>query len=241
MYPCAGNDLAEPFDAYARRFDTLLFVDISYGFHHFEPPTFAGWRALRETLSLEGPPTSTMRRVVGQSRTYRDLAPAWWRCQYQHVDTRKTVKLVLRRGFGQYALHELMSGQLGMFLHRGDSPGEGGSGARFLENVSMSHAPLSMLLDVIKTKLSVPGLIGSDGSNTSIRQLMRAAVGDERHVDFVSHGLHWRRVGGLPGRLSRSTVVWKVAPSQLNCGAGFSGSDASEVLTETQWRDEVFP
>ncbi len=214
MYPCAGDDRVEVFRAYADRFDTLLFVDISYQFLNFEPPSFDGWHAMRDTFSLEGPSVDEMDWAATEGRRYRKLAPAWWRCRYQQVRTGNTVELVLRRGFGQYALRELAAGQLGMFLHRGDSMGESGSGTKFLANARMRHEPLSNLLDVIKTKLSVPARIGSDGSNTRIRQLVQAASGVQDIVPFRRHGLFWEPEGTLPGRSSRFTVVWQVTPQQ---------------------------
>lgn len=102
-----------------------------------------------------------------------------------------------------------------MFLHRGDSSGEAGSSTFFLSNKRMHHPPLSMLLDVIKRKLSCPALIGSDGSNTTIRQLFAAGEGDESILHFSSHGLVWKRVGALKARDCRHTVVWQVHPQNI--------------------------
>lgn len=224
MYPCAGKDFVEPFTAFADQFDTALFVDIGYQFNQFETPKFDGWRAVEGTLSVEGPPTDRVRRVAKHGHSFREVVPAWWRCRYQKIESRKTVELVLRRGFGQYALRELNTGQLGMFLHRGDSSGEGGSGTQFFANHRMDHEPLSMLLDVIKTKLSVPAWIGSDGSNTPIRELTGAAAGTEGHSEFSRHGLLWRRAQTLPWRLNRATVLWQVTPLQPLISTGQPGT-----------------
>ena len=122
--------------------------------------------------------------------------------------------VVQRRGFGQYALHEVPDSSLHMFLHRGDSGGEGGSGAYFLSNHRMAHPPLSMLLNVLKRKLSYPALVGSDGSNTSIQQLSSASTGNESVVQFTSNGMRWRRAGTLQSSKTNQTVIWKVTPQE---------------------------
>ena len=103
-----------------------------------------------------------------------------------------------------------------MFLHRGDSGGEGGSNTHFLANRRMSHEPLSKLMDVVKRKLAVPALIASDGSNTNIRQLVDAARGDDAIQSFNQHGLSWVRHGSLPGSASKKTVVWQVTPAAVD-------------------------
>ena len=126
----------------------------------------------------------------------------------------RVVEVCLRRGFGQYALHEVTDGTLGMFMHRGDSGGEGGSGVCYLANQRMSHAPISDLFDVIKRKLTMPGLIASDGSNSAIRELNSAASEGNDIESFVSHGLLWQKKMIIHrSRSSRLTVVWSVTSS----------------------------
>ena len=74
----------------------------------------------------------------------------------------------------------------------------------------------SPLIGRIKLKLETPALIASDGSNTSIRELVAAANGDTAITAFSRHGLAWERTGSLPGPLSRQTVVWRVSPMDAN-------------------------
>lgn len=219
MYPCAGFDIVEPVQALADQFDTFVFVDIKYRFDRFSPPSIPGWDEVLGSVQLTGPATDAMRVVQRERGHHREIEPAWRRSCYRNPGTGRAINLVFRRGFGQYALHELCDGTLGMFLHRGDSGGEGGSGTFFLANHRMSHPPLSMLVDVIKRKLGTPALIASDGSNTNIRQLCDAAAGDDGITAFRAHGLGWERSGSLPGRQGRRTVVWRVA--------AVAGTDAS--------------
>lgn len=124
--------------------------------------------------------------------------------------------MIRRRGFGQYALHELPDGSLSMFMHRGDSPGEGGSNVFYLSNRRTSHKPLSSLMSVIKRKLAYPALIASDGSNTTISELMASAKGSNEIKAFESHCLQWHRHPTLD-LLSGITKVWQVRPQETLC------------------------
>lgn len=234
MYPCAGADLVQPFLAYADQFDTFLFVDIGYQFRHFQKPVFPGWKAVEGSVIMEGPPVGRIRPVRRSNHSFREVEPAWWHCRYENSETKRTVELVLRRGFGQYALRELNAGQLGMFLHRGDSAGEGGSGTQFLANRPMRHPPLSKLMDVIATKLSCPALIASDGSNTPIRQLVAAANCDESVKTFTSHAMTWERRREVRGKGRRRTVVWEVLPFDSNYIVQSSLDSANEMKTSVE-------
>ena len=156
-----------------------------------------------------------MRRVADERRGHREIEPAWLCITYRNTERDRHVEVVQRRGFGQYALHEIADRSLHMFLHRGDSSGEGGSGTCFLSNNRMSHLPLSMLLNVLKSKLVYPSFIGSDGSNTSIQQLLSASAGNESIVQFISNGMVWLRVGTLESRKSKQTVIWRVTPEEM--------------------------
>ena len=215
MYPCAGLDIVEPVVAYGDRFDTFLFVDMGYRFEDLHLPCIEGWQEIEGSQRLEGPRLSRP-KVIEEGRTrYRQIEPAWLRHRYRNVSTGRTIEVVLRRGFGQCALHEIADGGLHMFLHRGDSDREGLSGTYIHGNRRTRHPPLSKLFDVIRRKLALPALVASDGSNTSIPQLVDAARNSNATGEFQRFGLMWRMAGILPGRLSARTVVWKVEPVQM--------------------------
>lgn len=218
MYPCAGFDIVDPIRAFGDWFDTFVFVDITYRFDYFRMPALLDWDEVPASVQLEGLAVDRIRMVERGQRRHREIEPAWRRTRHRNPCTGRIIDVVFRRGFGQYALHELRDGMLGMFLHRGDSAGEGGSGICFLGNHRMSHPPLSMLLDVIKRKMETPALIASDGSNTRIREIVDAANGDTAITAFSKYGLAWERTGNLPGRLGRQTVVWRVAPIATGMG-----------------------
>lgn len=210
---CASMDIPDFVQAFGPRFDTFLFVDLKYDFLRMMIPQIVGWVEVPGTKRVEGKPSDQVRIVeVGESR-YREIEPAWMRVNYTNKETGKVIELCFRRGFGQYALHELENGSLSMFVHRGDSRGEGGSNTFFLANRRTKHPPLSRLFDVVKSKLSKEAWIASDGSNCDIVQLRRASKNLEEVEHFQSKGLRWGREMILKkrGDLSR-TVVWRVTP-----------------------------
>jgi hypothetical protein len=213
MYPCAGLDIPDIVQTFGTHFDTFLFVDIHYNFRQLVIPVVPGWSEVEGTRRLKGNASDTVRIVQNDTQHYREVEPAWLTVDLQAQSTGRVVQICLRRGFGQYALHELNPGSLAMFLHRGDSTGEGGSNTWFLANLRMRHLPLSMLMNAIKSKLAYPALIGSDGSNTQIRNLREAARGDDGVEQFRSHALVWERDMTLTRpKDSRRTVIWRVSP-----------------------------
>jgi hypothetical protein len=125
-----------------------------------------------------------------------------------------------RRGFGQYALtNEFSDASIGVFVHRGDSPGEGGSNVYYLANRARDHEPCSNLLAKLVTKLAHRALIVSDGSNSRCRKLKRFhccndVSGNEAFAQMKSEricfgGLNWRCVGYLSNKYG-PTLVWEV-------------------------------
>ena len=211
MYPCAGMDIPDVLNEFGHQFDTFLFVDIRYRLRRLVLPPMLGWEAVPGTRRLEGQPEDTMRCVQSSGRRYREVEPAWLREDFRCVQTGRVVEVCLRRGFGQYALHEIYDGTLGMFMHRGDSSGEGGSCVFYLANRKLAHPPISNLFNVIKRKLSNEALIASDGSNTALRELYCAARKGSDIASFKSHGLLWQRKMTIVRSFDRRlTVVWSV-------------------------------
>ena len=215
LYPCAGKDWSQAVQVFGEGLDELRFVDINYQFRTPAPIEVDGWSSIAGAESLSGPAIANMTtRADSSGRRYRNIDPAWFSEMYRHQGGGQTVRITRRRGFGQYALHELPDASLGVFFHRGDSDGEGGSGTWFLANKKRSHPPLSMLFDVLKRKLAYPALIASDGSNTTVKALRDTAQEKAGPPDtFVAMGLRWQDVGHMLGKHSRLTVIWKVTPA----------------------------
>jgi hypothetical protein len=206
-------DIPDAVQHFGDQFDTFLFVDVRYKFRELSIPPIKNWEEVLGTRRLQGKRADPVRTEYLGKRKVRHVEPAWWRVNYRHIQTGRTIEICLRRGFGQYALQELADGSLGMFLHRGDSCADGGSGVCYLANRKTSHQPLSRLFEVIKRKLAKSALIGSDGSNTSICELYATGHGRADITTFTKYGLLWQRETHIdrPGDCRR-TVVWRVSP-----------------------------
>ena len=210
MYPCAGDDISEPVQVFGGTYNTFLFVDIKYGIES-KLPDIPGWRQVLGSQRRFGSTDSSIRRVQDGRFKFRVIEPEWFSADFVNEQTGRKILIIHRRGFGQYALHELPDHSLSMFMHRGDSPGEGGSNVFYLANLRTSHQPISNLLNLIKRKLTVPAFIASDGSNTNIPELREAANGACAIKSFTSHGLKWS-LQSAPDLLSPRTSVWAVSP-----------------------------
>ena len=219
IYPCAGNDWDEPLAAFATWFDEFHFVDLDYQFSRHSLIKSSRWTLVPASATFDGPADDAIRYVQTETSAYRDISPAWLRETYACQQSDRTIRITRRRGFGQYALDELPDASLGVFFHRGDSTGEGGSNTWFLENWKARHPPLGCLFDKSKRKLAYPALIVSDGSNTHIRQLRTASQASDSNsqtgsVDtaFDCFGLHWRQVGEIGVSPRGRTIIWRVEP-----------------------------
>jgi hypothetical protein len=210
LYPCAGSDWEQPFQVFAGYVSEFIFVDIGYQFREPAPMGFEGWDICESETRTIGQPFDEMRYIVAGNTRYRDIEPAWLVQTFRQQKTGRTVTVTRRRGFGQYAIDELRDASLGVFFHRGDSSGEGGSNVFYLANRKFGHRPLDRLFDNLKRKFTFPALIASDGSNTQVRQLRRVAMEPESQVsEFSSFGLLWKKVARIPWQRG-DTVLWRV-------------------------------
>lgn len=208
MYPCAGNDVVEPVQVFGEFYDTFLFVDLNYS-STTKMPKIIGWNEVSGSQRRFGSANSSIRIVQNGYSKFKVVDPEWFCSDYTNEKTGRKISVVRRRGFGQYALHELSDDSLSMFMHRGDSAGEGGSNVYYLANRRTSHEPISNLLSIIKCKLTHPALIASDGSNTDITELRDDAFGLSSIDSFTSHGLNWRKLRAYSS-LAPRTKVWEV-------------------------------
>lgn len=141
----------------------FVFADLAYQFTDNDLarfPSMPGYRLIEERL--KGPRESALERPWG----FRNIDPGWLICSYvdeQHMP----LEVTFRRGFGQYALREIEDGAIKVFVHRGDSAGEGGSNVSFFRDHASDHPSCGHLLSTLSRKLSPSTLIITDGSNTS--------------------------------------------------------------------------
>jgi hypothetical protein len=159
-------------------------------------------------------------RISERGDRYRYLQPSRLLETYLRIGDQRQIAVIRRRGFGQYALsEEFADGSIGVFMHRGDGEGEGGSNVYFLANMPAKYEPLSNLFDKLSRKLANRALIVSDGSNCRIERLRKRdwqrevrgpeAFRESRPSAFTFGGWSWECVGYLGERYG-PTLVWGV-------------------------------
>ncbi|MGK7864923.1 hypothetical protein [Falsiroseomonas sp. E2-1-a4] len=218
FYPCAGGDIAEPLQVFAPVISDFWFSDIGYPAGLKMAPALRSFGGFTYTLTgklINGDPLATIERRDG----YRFLPPSRRIETYSRPDG-SSFRVIRRRGFGEIALGtEFPDMSVGVFFHRGDSPGEGGSNVRFFENKWRRHEPLRNLFSTLIRKLTEPALIVSDGSLTPplhpIGQFHRSRMSSAeafescRDREWLADGLRWTCVGFV-GRRNGPTLVWAV-------------------------------
>lgn len=176
-------------------------------------PVAAGW-----TLTSQTAPDRSIRDMGIEERTsttgyhYRHVEPSILEQHFARNDGEITV--IRRRGFGQYALLERPEKSIGAFVHRMDTPFEGGSNVWFLANRPKSHEPLADLWSKLAVRLADQALIVSDGSLTTFNFLMpdtsEGPEGDYRKRkamgSIVHDGFAWSCAGYMPGR--GHSLIW---------------------------------
>ena len=205
-YPCAGQDWRAVVELLGQYFVEMKFCDLRYQMSDL-PIAPKGWDVRYSTLQTQGVLRACVQTEWRGKQRIRHVDAGAARFDLQRSAGGRCIQIQLRRGFGQYGLHEIPDGSLDLFLHRGDSSGEGGSNVHFFGNRQTSHPPLANLFDVIKRKLRYPAVLASDGSNVSIPALRDALRGGGA-MSFSACGLAWRYLGG-DDRL-RQTHFWEV-------------------------------
>lgn len=217
FYPCAGGDAAELFSAFSSQCRKFLYVDMGYDLSHPPHGPQSGDAVLR-TSERMGPPASTIEiRRDGRS-VHRFVEPGERREIYECNG--ELVDVTWRRGFAQFALWNLPDRSLRVFVHRGDSRGEGGSNVFFFENRRGRVAQLSNVFDTLCEKLSNNALVVSDGSNiVAPRQLAcfhrRRDVSEEeayaamKDAAFEHGPFAWRCCGFMGARYG-PTLIWRL-------------------------------
>jgi hypothetical protein len=233
FYPSAGCDFHEALAIFRDHVAEFWFCDIAYPSGLNLQPVFVSdtdFRLVRTERS--GAPAARMeQRIAENGLSYRFLQPSKVSEIYERMDGRRLM-VVRRRGFAQIGLsQEFAAGSIGVFMHRGDSPGECGSNVYYLANKKSNYEPCGSLFAKLGTRLRDRALIISDGSNTSIGFLRRFHSSTTTCRDafsfyqgrvFERGGFTWACVGWL-GRRYGPTLVWGVT-RQTNSSAGLDNS-----------------
>lgn len=139
-------------------------------------------------------------------RPYPFIEPCTRSEFYHHRASKSRIVVHRRRGFGQRSIR--LVGGIGVFFHRGDSSGEGGSNVHWLSRRWISE---------VMTRLRDGGLIVTDGSlahANPLRKFHRRDTSSEAAfaaaVPFEKWGRHWTCVGWAERRYG-PTLIWKTS------------------------------
>ena len=210
FYPGAGSDYNEPLELFAPAIAEYWFVDISYFTQEAADdtqPLITSSRVMEfERFELEGPPIAQMKsRQDASGGTYPFLEPCTRSEFYTHRETNSRITVHWRRGFGQRSI--CLAPDIGVFFHRGDSLGEGGSNTHWLSNRWISD---------ILGRLRDGGLVVTDGSLAHVSQIHKIQKSDllpecafEQAAPFEKWGRLWTCVGWAGSR-NGPTLIWKL-------------------------------
>lgn len=198
--------------------DTFWFCDTHYQAALNLPPVLlpdSGFRIVQAKKDgVVGARSENRKDSLGL--TYKFLKPSRLNETYERLDGYR-ISVIRRRGYGQIAISaEFCSSSIGVFMHRRDSPGDGGSKVFFLGNFNARYAPCGRLFDQLSLKLTDRSLIISDGSNSTIPWVKR--FHDKRIGGSEAYRKHsgkeyeygcfrWRCVGWLSNKYG-PTLVW---------------------------------
>jgi hypothetical protein len=217
-YPAAYLDHMEALEVFQDVVDEFWFADSHYPADLRIEPAL-GKESIFRLLEVERNGAINARQeqrqdLLGHSFNY--LEPSRLIERYEREDGRK-ITVVRRRGYGQIGLmEEFAEKELGVFMHRGDSNNDGGSGVWFLSNRKARYQPCGLLFDKLATRLADESLIVSDGSNCAIKEVKKFyfknvtaehAYNHFQGCNFDFGGFHWRCVGWLGERYG-PTLVW---------------------------------
>lgn len=227
-YPAAGDDMQEAISVFYGYVSKFYFCDLMYP--RGIDSRLTGCSDLPTNLC--NTPLSLIRRgniradleygYDKSNRRYRWLEPSSVACTYSGPEGFQ-VYIIYRRGFGQMGLSELTAPELGVFMHRGDSAGEGGSGVSYLANKKRRFQPLSMLFDLIASRAGDSMIIVSDGSGTDVSELQKYSssnrCGSEiydqiKESTFEEYDFLWRCIGWMQPRYG-PTLVWGLSRKSL--------------------------
>lgn len=215
FYPSAGADTPDFISLLAPAVGRFIFNDLNYStLTDWRVPVPEGWRLVSRGGDNLAARDDRLQPRHGEDGEYRDLSPSVLREVYAREG--QEIRVERRRGFGPYALREQGPGSIGVFAHRRDSMGEGGSNLWFLANRPRRHSPLSNLWDQLRPRLAPKALVISDGSLTRFRFLGLEA-GREPRASYEArkaagpvraHGCTWTCAGYMRGM--RASLAWGV-------------------------------
>jgi len=210
LYPASGKHDCKIFvNDLFRYVDEFIFCDLTYTYNSDSSPIIKNSIFNLIDHKIIGNPTETILKKISEFGEYRDVNPAYIIERYEHVYSKKNFIVTWRRGFGQFSVIELEDNSLDIFVHRGDSPGEGGSNIYFLGNKEKYYKPISNLFNQLKNKLKDESFIITDGFLTTFKFLKNneTKIGDR----FEKEGMVWECFDKYTDKKIRPTYIWKVS------------------------------
>ena len=165
FYPTSGADFDVPIHTFVPYVTDFHFVDVAYFAENHQDSRFNGQHIPADkqkpllidhpdfefkNSNIDGPPNWNWRNKEIEACTLTET--------YLHKASDKIINIHRRRGYGFYALRNVMK-EIGVFFYRGDSPGEGGSGNLWFNDEHM---------DELCDKLIDGALLVVDGSDGSM-------------------------------------------------------------------------
>jgi hypothetical protein len=208
FYPSAGDDWDDPLRLFVPLITEFWFVDIAY---------FTGESADRakplladlplwafQGFTLDGPPVAAReRRVDAFGNEYPYVEPCTRSEVYRHQPSGTCVTIHRRRGYGQRSIS--LVPDIGVFFHRGDSPGEGGSNVYWLSKRWFPE---------VRSRLREGGLVVTHGSLAHVKPLRRLARRNPSRKDAYLGAIHfdkWSRRWTWVGWVGeRATPIWRL-------------------------------
>jgi hypothetical protein len=218
LYQCSGHDIEECLGAFHEMISDFWFCD----------PVYRGTESAKKIMSdlgyhfitVEGDsppfPPSEMRGIG--AGCYPHVPKAVRSELFERSHDGRRVKVNWRRGFGEYMLHEQASASVTVFMHRGDSPGEGGSNRYFFSSKGHAFPPIPSMIGCLRDRLSTKAIIVTDGSNCNIGFLKRwhgkdisptEAAETAQQKSHQKHGLAWTCIGHV-GKRCGPALAWGV-------------------------------
>lgn len=213
LYPCAGDDFQEALSVFSPYVSKFVFCDLFYDKGLNLKPVFRPKEGYQLTgSSISGDPSSSLSCKDG----HKEIEPSALIEVYENEYGNRRVTVKRRRGFGQYSLLEFEPKSISVFMHRGDSPGEGGSNVYYFADCKTRYQPIGHLLTKLCERLTDRAILLSDGSNTRVEQLQKFhheqlsgadAFSIMKGHSFHRNGFLWTCIGYL-GNKYGPTLAW---------------------------------
>lgn len=215
FYPCAGCDTKEPIEVFHSHIQDFRFYDRSYKNGpnlDLEVMSSLGYAPISSTRS-----TKTTQRDFNEGNKFESLEETYQRPDGRLISIQRK-KALIRGHQVEWLMRDFSDSSIGVFIHRGDSLGEGGSNIWFLSSSEFGDKRRERnLFPTIAPKLKDRALIISDGTLSNIPWVkqhvhLKQAIDEPTLYGGRLAGwdcFRWELLGELSAR-SGPTYIWGV-------------------------------